>query len=143
MNLNGKMIYKLMNKIKIITYAVIISLFISANISFAEHKTILWQDILDAVAEDRIWYLGPLVDKINALFFEIDKVNVQIEALRTENTNLKQEINKLKSNDAQITKKYYRYSNNQDVFETSTNRYIGYEEAAQKDIWGEIQIIFR
>lgn len=39
----------------------------------------------------------------------------------------------------QVSKPYVRYGEYPDVYEYSTGRYIGFEEAMEKNIWSEIQ----
>jgi len=72
----------------------------------------------------------------------------QINTLQQKITSLEQEVAKLKGQNTAsasqtntITKKYYRYSDGQDVFEAGTNRHIGYDEAVSNNIWPDIQVV--
>ncbi len=147
-----------------IIISVIIGLFLSVSGVLASDYSgkSNWEQLVQYVAEagsGRFWYRA-IVDKIGETNFEIDKVKIDIETLKTENVNLRNEDGVLRTEIANlrseiyqlkslgggkitpITKNYYRHSDSQDVFETATNRHIGYEEAVAKNIWKDTQIIY-
>ncbi len=77
---------------------------------------------------------------------ELTSVKADIAQLRQENIELRATISQLKASqngqaEQQITKKYYRRFDSQDVFETGTDRHIGYDEAVAKNIWSDVQVI--
>lgn len=79
----------------------------------------------------------------NYKILDLPRIESDIEMLKKENAELRAEINQLKSQSvSKITKKYYRHFDSQDVFETGTDRHIGYDEAVAKNIWGDVQIIY-
>jgi len=80
---------------------------------------------------------------------ELVSVKSDIIQLKQENTELRAMISQLEASKTgqaeqtkqEVAKKYYRYFDSQDVFETSTNRHIDYAEAVAKDIWSDIQVV--
>jgi len=89
-------------------------------------------------------YVPTYVDsKFNVLQNQINTLQQKVTILEQEVAKLKGQSTASTSQTNAITKNYYRYSDGQDVFETGTNRHIGYDEAVSKNIWSDIQIINR
>ncbi|MDD2753757.1 MAG: hypothetical protein PHT44_04070 [Candidatus Portnoybacteria bacterium] len=87
-------------------------------------------------------YVPTYVDsKFNVLQNQINTLQQKVISLEQEVAKLKGQSTTSVSQSNAITKKYYRYSDGQDVFEAGTNRHIGYDEAVSNNIWSDIQVV--
>lgn len=87
--------------------------------------------------------------KLPQIVSQFNRIESDLANLKQENQSLKTRIEKLENKNISIpvssveTKAvgYYQYEGKPEIYESGTNRHIGFIEATQKNIWKDIKII--